>query len=53
MDIKSNYDFSMTSIEALGTQENSNWRLCWQAHDNYYECIDQQVLNATGNKSYF
>ena len=45
-------DHSMISIASLGTQENTNWRQCWQAHDNYYECIDQQINDGKG-KSYF
>jgi hypothetical protein len=44
-------DHSMITIAALGTQENTNWRQCWQAHDNYYECIDEQITEGKG-KSY-
>ena len=30
-------------IAPVGGIELTDWRLCWQAHDDYFECVDKQV----------
>lgn len=34
-------------LAVKGTKEVVNKKLCWQAHDEYYECIEKQ--SPTGN----
>ncbi len=30
------------SIQPRGSRNTVNKKLCWQAHDDYFECIDKQ-----------
>ena len=48
----SNIDSSLElRLAPTGGYERHNIKLCWQAHDDYYRCIDSQVEkdSDTGN----
>lgn len=51
MNNASSIDLSTMSIASVGGSENTNWRQCWQAHDDYYECIDNQIENGASGKN--
>ncbi len=35
-----------------GSFEMCNWRVCWQAHDDYYDCIKKQTSDGTTESEY-
>jgi hypothetical protein len=43
MNTPNNIDISLLPIRPRGSKENHNTNLCWQSHDDYYKCIDEQV----------
>ncbi len=49
-----NFDIGTATIAPRGSRENHNSKLCWQSHDDYYECISGQLekedSNGTGNQ---
>jgi len=47
MEVKPQFDLSTIAINSVGSQEITNKRLCWQAHDSYYDCIDEQVTSGS------
>jgi hypothetical protein len=52
MNNASSFDVSTITIGPIGGTENTNWRQCWQAHDDYYECIDKQIENGPTGKNH-
>jgi hypothetical protein len=44
---------SFFNVGARGMEEYFDRRLCFQAHDNYYECINQQTENGESNYKLF
>lgn len=31
------------SNTSRGSQDKPNYKLCWQSHDDYYDCINNQI----------
>jgi hypothetical protein len=42
------HDMTLKSIATYPNIEKFQFRLCWQAHDDYYECISKQYEKDPG-----
>ena len=50
--MKTNYTLDFTNyvrFEMRGQHELINHKVCWQAHDEYYDCIDKEVRKNNGS----
>jgi hypothetical protein len=43
------HDLSYTGPKGVNPTNFFNQKLCWQAHDDYYDCIDLQIGKGDSN----
>lgn len=41
------------SNTSRGSKDVNNRKFCWQAHDDYYECINNQIEKKVESITYF
>ena len=44
-DISADINYSL-KISQRGANQDVNLKICWQAHDEYYYCIQKQISNS-------